>query len=301
MEEKKNHNKGLRAFLIIAAIVAVIGVTYAFITIVVQGTKTNTITGGSLQLTLNDTDEALGNGEGDTISIDDAFPVTDAVGKESKAYTFKLASTGTKDATYTVYLDPDDYVPAGDTRMLDSQVKAYLTDNAGNVLKDATLVSNLGEKAGATESTLKSRELYSGILKAGTDITFQLRLWIDEGADETVMGKQYATKISVDAVQVPEYAVTVAYPTTETVPPTEEGGTATTKDVIKMESVAVFQGGTATLKVPVKADAGTPSITCTGVQATMETVTEGETQMLQITAPSVSEHTQCTIEYTTGA
>ncbi len=301
MEEKKKSSKGLHAFLIMAAILAVFGVTYAFITIVLTGEKTNTITGGSLQLTLNDSDETLGNATGDTISIDNAFPVTDAVGQESAPYKFRLKSTGDKDASYTVFLDPDDYV-TGDSRMLDSQIKASLMDDAGNELLAPTLVSALTikgtESSETTETTPQSRVLYSGVLSATGEITFQLRLWIDQDADETVLGKQYATKISVDAVQVPEYAVTVVYPTTETIPPTEEGGSETTKTTQNTSSKAVFKGATATITVPAEAT-GTPSISCTGTQATVEKKTDETTSTLEITAANVTEHTACTITYTT--
>lgn len=286
--EKKN-KKGLYVFLGLVALVLVIGVTYAFITITLQGTKENSITGGSLKVVLNDTDESLGNGAGD-ITISDAFPVTDAVGMTKTPYTFTLSNDGDKDASYTVYLD-EDAVDEGNTRMDDSQVKVGLTNGADEVLGDLPKkVSELGDKVtrtigtGESARTVTSNVLYSGVLEHGKMITFVLRLWIADDADETVMGKQYATKVSVDAVQVPEYAVTVINPVA-----VDEN---TPQETI---SKPVFKTATATFQV--KAGTGTPSITCTnGVTATA-TVNAEDATKVDVTVSSVENHTVCTITY----
>ena len=95
MEKKDNKKKTMVAVLALCALVLVIGATYAFITIVLQGEKENVITGGSLRVVLDDTTEGLGNGEGD-ITIENAFPVSDAVGKTQTPYTFVLKNESAK-------------------------------------------------------------------------------------------------------------------------------------------------------------------------------------------------------------
>lgn len=288
--EKKN--KSLFAILAVAAIVLVVGVTYAFITITLQGEKENTITGGSLTVTLDDTSDALGNGTGD-IELSDQFPVSDDVGKTRTPYTFTLQNNSAKDASYTIYLDEESvgtYTVTGEngtetevayTRMADSQVKVYLTDGSDTVLKDATKVSDLGDKVTRTVngSEVQSSVLYSGVLAAGGTInTFVLRLWIASDADDTVMGKAYATKVSVDAVQVPEYAVTVV------------------NSINPVESIsqAVFSTGTA--KLTITKGEGTASVTCTTGTATIaENATD--TTKLDVTVPNVTAHTTCTVSY----
>lgn len=309
MENEKRNNKGKYLVIALVAIIAVVGVTYAFITITKQGTKENSITGGSLKVALNDTNEDLGNGAGD-ISITDAFPVTDAVGQKGTPYTFLLSNDGDKDASYTVYLD-DDAVDAGSERMLDSQVKVYLEDGTRAVLKAATKVSDLySASTGGTKVTrtvngteVQSSVLYSGVLPHGQNKTFVLRMWIADDADETVMGKQYATKVSVDAVQVPEYAVTISYPSTETIPATEEGGTATTKAITKMVSQAVFKSGTAHFDITdIKVGTGAAIITCTPAQEGENAATvaaDAEVSgKITVDVPNVTAHTTCTISYT---
>jgi len=278
--EKKN-KKGSYAILTVAILVLVIGVSYAFITITKTGQRENTITGGSLTVVLDDSTESLGNGAGD-ITISDAFPVTDAVGKTKTPYTFTLSNTSAKDASYTVYLD-EEAVDAGNTRMSDAQVKVYLTNGDGStVLKDATKVSDLGDKVTRTVNgaSVQSNVLYSSVLEAGKVNTFVLRLWISEDADETVMGKQYATKISVDAVQVPEYAVTVV-------------NNATTLETV---SEPVFKSGTATLTVT--KGTGTASVSCTNGMTATVADNATDTTKLDVTVPNVTAHTTCTVTYT---
>ena len=104
------------------------------------------------------------------------------------------------------------------------------------------------------------------------------------------MGKQYATKVSVDAVQVPEYAVTVINP----VPVTNEAGEETASQ--ETVSRAVFKTATASLQV--KAGTGTPSISCSnGMNATVAVNAEDATK-LDVNVPNVTAHTVCTITYT---
>lgn len=263
-------NKSMLIILAVAALVLVVGATYAFITITLQGTKENTITGGSLTVTLDDSADSLGNGAGD-ITIGNAFPVSDAVGKTQTPYTFTLANTSAKDASYTIFLD-ESAVESGKTRMDDSQIKVYLTNLDGStVYKDVTKVSDLGAKTARTVDgvSVQSSTLYSGVLTHGTTNTYVLRMFISSDADETVMGKQYATKISVDAVQVPEYAVTVV-------------------NGAENVSQPVFKGGNANLTIT--PGTGTASISCTnGMTGTVN----GST----VTVNNVTAHTVCTVTY----
>ncbi len=274
MEKKDNKKKTMVAVLALCALVLVIGATYAFITIVLQGEKENVITGGSLRVVLDDTTEGLGNGEGD-ITIENAFPVSDAVGKTQTPYTFVLKNESAKDASYTIFLDEQPIEETNEKgRISDNFIKVYLSNQDGSeVYKDVTTVTDLGAKKDRTVDgvAVKSSTLYSGVLSANSENTFVLRLFIASNADSTIMGQQYATKISVDAVQVPEYAVTVV------------NGEET-------KSMAVFRSGNAVLEIT--PGTGTPSVSCTN----------GMTGALvdnKVTVSNVTAHTVCTVTYTT--
>ena len=274
MEKKDNKKKTMVAVLALCALVLVIGATFAFITIVLQGEKENVITGGSLRVVLDDTTEGLGNGEGD-ITIENAFPVSDAVGKTQTPYTFVLKNESAKDASYTIFLDEQPIEETNEKgRISDNFIKVYLSNQDGSeVYKDVTTVTDLGAKKDRTVDgvAVKSSTLYSGVLSANSENTFVLRLFIASNADSTIMGQQYATKISVDAVQVPEYAVTVV------------NGEET-------KSMAVFRSGNAVLEIT--PGTGTPSVSCTN----------GMTGALvdnKVTVSNVTAHTVCTVTYTT--
>lgn len=276
--EKKN--KGMLAIIAVAALILVVGATYAFITFVLYGEKENTITGGSLTVTLDDTDSALGNPEGDLV-LEDQFPVSDAVGKTRTPYKFTLTNSSVKDASYTIYLDSS-AVTEGATRMDDSKIRIYLTNSDDSVVfTDVTTVSELASTTRTVDGTsVTSRVLYSGVLTHATttdDVTtptsqtFSLRMFISSEAGEEIMGQEYATKVSVDAVQVPEYAVTVI------------NGSET-------QSAAVFKGATATFTIT--AGTGTASVACTnGMTGTL-------TDATTFTVDNVTAHTVCTITYT---
>ena len=276
MEKKK---KSMLAMLAIAALILVIGGTYAFITYVLYGEKENTITGGSLTVTLDDTDSALGNPAGDLV-LGDQFPVSDAVGKTRAPYSFTLTNSSVKDASYTIYLDPSD-VSEGATRMEDSKIKIYLTNQDGStVFTDVATVESLATVTRTVDgASVTSRVLYSGVLAHGTiengavttptSQTFSLRMFISSEAGQEVMGKEYATKVSVDAVQVPEYAVTVI------------NGSET-------KSVAVFKGADATLTIT--PGTGTASVSCTNGMT-------GSVTGSTFTATNVTKHTVCTVTY----
>jgi len=270
--EKKN-NKSMLAIIAVAALILVIGGTYAFITFVLTGEKENTITGGSLTVTLDDTDSALGNPEGDLV-LEDQFPVSDAVGKTRTPYKFTLTNSSAKDASYTIYLDAS---AVSGTRMSDDKIKIYLTNSDGStVYQDVATVGSLSAITRTVDgASVNSRVLYSGVLahaaneSTPTSETFSLRMFISSEAGEEIMGQEYATKVSVDAVQVPEYAVTVI------------NGSET-------KSTAVFKGATATLTIT--PGTGTASVSCTnGMTGTIS----GST----FTATNVTAHTVCTVTY----
>lgn len=275
---KNQNKKGMMAVVALAVVLVTVAATYAFITFVIEGTKTNTITGGNLVVSLDET----ANGDGDVISISNAFPVSDAVGKQSNPYKFSLINESTKDVGYTISLAPQ-AVEQGFGTIPNTALKVYLTDGTdAEVIKDVTLISALGNNTLAT-----------GVIPAksgseNTKLDFNLRLWIadtatdqdvwtvTENADgtKTTTGKQYAAKISVEAVQVAEYAVSVV-------------------NGSEIKNMAVFKNGTATFNLT--SQTGTPAVTCETIDGvTVAATLDGTT----LTVPNVTGHTSCSVTYT---
>jgi len=179
--QKKAYWSGLA---IIMVTILVLGVSYAWLSLTLNGTKNNVIKAGTLALTLDD---------GTSVGISQlaALPISDDKGLELTPYTFSLENTGNIDSEYTIYID-DQAMEDGETAMPDTMIKLNLAKN--NTSLKTSLLSGTGEHP--------NRILDSGTIAPGEKFTYNLRLWIDSAADETVMGTTYRGMIRVEATQV---------------------------------------------------------------------------------------------------
>lgn len=183
MEEKKEratkHRLGMMIVTIVGLIAIVVGVSYAWFTISLQGSKTQVIKTGSLELTL---DESASDG----IMLNNAMPIADFDGMNTTSYKFTLKNTGDMDSNYELKLT--DQAITG-TRMPDRVVKYWF-------VKD-------GEETGpALLNTVSDRIFDRGILKSGASVSYELKVWIDYNAGNEIQGTQFNTKITVDGSQI---------------------------------------------------------------------------------------------------
>ena len=187
-------NNKKKAFLIggiSLALIAVLGITYAWLTQVLNGTKVNKITAGTLELVL---DDEASNG----IDLQNAIPQTDNQGLNNTAYTFRVINNGSINAKYSIYLE-DEELESGLTRMSDTNIKFDLVKNSGssNPRLLSTVVSN-------NKRVLDNNVVING----GSTNEYTLRLWIDqEATTEEVSGKAFAAKIKIEAIQTEESEV----------------------------------------------------------------------------------------------
>ena len=180
------------------ALVLLLGGTYAWLTVTLNGTKKVRIEAGTLALELN---------EGDAINVADSLPMSDTDGLATTPYTFTLKNTGNVASNYTIYLD-NGTVAAGDTWMDDRIVKYNLT-KTGATAKTA-FVSTL-KTSGSTDRVLDTGTIQPG---EANNITYSLRLWIKDAAtntdvqhtnsDGSVVGKVFSGKLRIEASQVKE-------------------------------------------------------------------------------------------------
>lgn len=267
---KNNKNKKVVIAVIALAVVLVtVAATYAFITFVLEGEKTNTITGGSLTVKIDES----ANGDGNIV-LDNAFPVADGVGKQSTPYKFTVKNESVKDINYTVSLVSEE-VEEGYTKLADNVVKAYLTSTDDTeIVKDVTKLSDLG-----------NYQLATGVIPANSNKSFSLRVWIadtataddvwDTNESGVKKGKQFSAKIEVVATQVAEYAVSVV-----------------NGDEIK--STTVFYNGNA--KINVNLSTGTPTLVCKdSSSAVVDSSIDQSTG--EITVSNVVDHVTCSITY----
>ena len=170
---------------IILGTILLLGVSYAWLSLTLTGTKTNVLKAGTLSLVLDDT-----TGEG--INISGAVPMLDEVGESQSPYTFTLTNNGTVESEYTIYLD-DVALESNETRLPDSVIKY-------NLVKDGSSSTALLSRIGSNPN----RVLDSGVIGPEESHSYELRLWLDESMTNADMGKVFRGKIRVEAQQVIE-------------------------------------------------------------------------------------------------
>ena len=168
---------------IISLIVITVGVTYAFFNYAKEGTTNNTIKTGSITFLYT---EVSGVGKG--ISLTEAYPVADSIGKvqvgEGKVFDFKVTSNISMN--YSIGYQVTVRKKTGST-LDDSAVKVYLTEVNGT--EQELLLSKYSElsqtdRVDANKYTEKV--LYESRVPANTsnyEKNFRLRMWVSDDTD----------------------------------------------------------------------------------------------------------------------
>ena len=168
---------------IISLIVITVGVTYAFFNYAKEGTTDNTIKTGSITFLYT---EVSGVGKG--ISLTEAYPVADSIGKvqvgEGKVFDFKVTSNISMNSNigYQVTVRKK----TGST-LANSAVKVYLTEVNGTEQELLlSKYSELDQTDKVDSSKYDERILYEATVPANTsnyEKNFRLRMWVDENTD----------------------------------------------------------------------------------------------------------------------
>ena len=185
---KKNSKKKqvlLTLLGVISLIVITVGVTYAFFNYAKEGTTDNTIQTGSITFLYT---EVSGVGKG--ISLTEAYPVADSIGKvqvgEGKVFDFKVTSNISMSSSIGYQVTARK--KTGST-LDDSAVKVYLTEVNGT--EQELLLSKYSElsqtdRVDANKYTEKV--LYESRVPANTsnyEKNFRLRMWVSDDTDFT--------------------------------------------------------------------------------------------------------------------
>jgi surface protein len=166
---------------IVIVLILLLGLSFAWLTLTLNGTKNVVVKSGTLSVVL---DDSASSG----ISLENAQPISDEDGLNTTAYTFTITNNGTLNSNYTIYLD-DNTLETGETRIDDSAIKYNLKEDTLNV--NTGLLSTTG--------TNPNRVLKTGIIKPGVTKTYTLRVWIADSADNTAMNKVFRGKLRVEA------------------------------------------------------------------------------------------------------
>lgn len=172
---------------IVAVTVIILGSTYAVFSSVNKSADYNVINVGTLEVSYEDT----GDGLGDVIRLNNAFPVSDTEGMSSTGYKFKITNIGSLVTKYTVKV-------ALDQAMVDAD------DCETNLLNFNTLRYSLNNgSATDLSSSVDSQGNYVidvGQLTSGESRKFDLKMWIKSTAGNEVLGKHFHGKIVVEMI-----------------------------------------------------------------------------------------------------
>ena len=183
----KNKKKQIIITLIaiISLIVITVGVTYAFFNYAKEGTTDNTIKTGSITFLYT---EVSGVGKG--ISLTEAYPVADSIGKvqvgEGKIFDFKVTSNISMNSNIGYQVTARK--KTGST-LSNSAVKVYLTEVNGT--EQELLLSKYSELSQTDKvdsSKFDERILYEATVPANTsnyEKNFRLRMWVSDDTDFT--------------------------------------------------------------------------------------------------------------------
>ena len=168
---------------IISLIVITVGVTYAFFNYAKEGTTDNTIKTGSITFLYT---EVSGVGKG--ISLTEAYPVSDSIGKvqtgEGKVFDFKVTSNISMNSNIGYQVTARK--KTGST-LANSAVKVYLTEVNGT--EQELLLSKYSELSQTDKvdsSKFDERILYEATVPANTknyEKNFKLRMWVSDDTD----------------------------------------------------------------------------------------------------------------------
>ena len=181
MDKKDRRSKIMLIIILVALIIIIIALSYAAFSFSRIGSE-NVITLGTLKLTLK---------EGNTINLEDTYPLTDSEGLALSGYDFTLENTGTAAVDYVIYLD-NVAIDSPDVKLDDMYLKYSFDKN--NTIGTAEYLEALGEDG--------SRILDQGTLNSGEENSYVLRVWPTIEVDGDFGGQVWKGKLRITGDQV---------------------------------------------------------------------------------------------------
>lgn len=194
--KKRNKKKliVLSSFIVLLLVLSILGVTYAFYKYAKSGEIFNTLTTGSITFNYTEATPSL--------NLTNAYPVTDIVGKTTKAYfDFSVSGSikGKATINYEIYL-----TPGINNTLSGDYVKVYLTNNNDEPISgfDSEVIPVYNDLS-ISSSDETGKRLYLGTLTSENtndrEEHYRLRIWIANDYAEANAGKEFSVKVNVRA------------------------------------------------------------------------------------------------------
>ena len=173
----KEFKKYAPIFLIMLAIVLLMGTSYALLRSSQQGENTYVMNVGLLEVTFQDS-------ETNELTINNAVPMTDSDGmSQSDELIFTVKNTGDLAASYDIYIEETSTSPEFKTVIRFVSSKNDTGYNSPKTLSEDYYIEQ------------------GGSLAVGESATYKVKLWLSETADSTYMNKTFTARIVVDSYQ----------------------------------------------------------------------------------------------------
>lgn len=187
---------------VLVLIIAVIGVSFAAFSYTGIGSKTNSITTGTISMSYSEVTSG--------ILLEDALPISDSQGMALSGtnnvfdFTVKadINGSGTTTINYTITA-----LKEADSTLPDNAIKVYLTntDNSSEAeVLEPTVVSNLTKTTGNEASLVPSGELLLASetvssTNTNTSVThnYRLRMWVDQDFSDLNASGSYRLRVNV--------------------------------------------------------------------------------------------------------
>ncbi len=184
-EPNKKKKKSVLLGITLLAVITILGISYAVLTLTLTGNKKYSIKIGDLLLNLDESRTS------ENIFIENAVPTTDEEGMRNAPYNFSLLNGGTDDLEYTIYLVEEELA----NKTPSSAIRYYYSRDIGNI----EVIRNLEE-----QKTEDGRfYLETGTIPAKTTYNYTFKMWLNYNAGNEIVNTEYSVHLEVLASQIP--------------------------------------------------------------------------------------------------
>jgi len=178
------HQLLVTSICVFAVVMIFFGSSYAVFSKTKSGNEYNTVQTGDLELSYVDLSD-----EGNVLTLNNEFPVSDDVGSSGSSYRFSVENTGSIQAEYRIVITDDIDVINSDgckDNLIEKSNIRYKFDNG-----------KVGTLSDLYDDSVEGYVIYSGILQPTESNIHEIRLWLSENSDNSILGKHYHGKANV--------------------------------------------------------------------------------------------------------
>ena len=185
----------ITAIAVFVVVLSMIGGSYAFFTSSSSAGEYNVLQAGKLEISYVEGED----GYGDILSLNGAYPVSDAAGLQNDSYRFSITNTGNVAVDYRVRIENDDAIIAEDgceNNLLDFNYIKYTFDY--------TQANPVTPKLLGTQDDYiiyDSQAANQPGLQPGDSRIHEIKVWITEDAPNSVLGKHFHGKVVIETIQ----------------------------------------------------------------------------------------------------